>query len=240
MVYFNHICIYIYGIIWPYIYIYNLSQFYTCENWDLQRLSSLFRVTQPVCVRAGYTSPNRYRETHKTVSNCSLWVWIFFSFGLSIFSFLQWVYLHNKWSQEVNWTISNLHIKAEEGEGRKEGRGRSKRRIRKGRKEEEGGSERRLSSRGGCEMLHSALYPPACLWGWPRCSPAQDGSSRKCPAEHRIWGRDFTYLEHCALSSYGKLSIAILNWVVIDTEDHIFYKMQLSNRMLWVFLAEDY
>ena len=81
-------------------------------------------------------------------------------------------------------------------------------------------------------MLHSALYPPTCLWGWPQCSPAQDGSSRKCPAEHRIWGRNFTYLEHCALSSYGKLSIVILNWVVIDTEDHIFYKMQLSNRML--------
>lgn len=164
----------------------------------------------------------------------------FFFWPIFIFSFLQWVYLHNKWSQEVNWTVSILHIKAEGGDGRKEGRRRSKRLIRKGRKEEERGRERRLSSRGGCEMLRAALCPPACLWGRPWCSPAQDQSSGKCPAEHRIWGRDFTSLEHCALSSYGKLSIAILNWVVIDLEDHISYKMQSSNRMLWVFLAEDY
>ena len=123
--------------------------------------------------------------------------------------------------------------------GERKIRGKSKRNLRKGRKEKgkekgsEGGRERSLSFPRRLWNVAYNSAPSRLPLGWPWMqSSSEDGSSRKCPSEHWVWGGDFTYLEHCILSSYGKLSIVILNWAVISTEDCIFYKMQSSNRIL--------
>lgn len=83
-------------------------------------------------------------------------------------------------------------IKAEGGDGRKEGKRRSKRLIRKGRK---GGVRRERKKAvfpGGCEVGQVQLgASPACLWGGLDAVQLRTRAAGNVSAEHRIWGRDF-------------------------------------------------